>query len=233
MSFVNLAGMLVSIALIRTRPTSPEASHGRGSLINVAAFKHSEFWSIAMSLVVGILGYGVPFTFLTQWVALHFPDASTMGMTAPLTILSFSVIVGRGLVGLAADKVGALNTYICVLVLSGVIQLSLWLTAKSYASVCVFGVMYGLVAPGYLGILPQIVVTLFGPAELASNVGLLLLFNSPGNLVAGPMGGAIYDATGRTTFKYMIITMGALQIVGGLIACWARFRTSPSLLARV
>lgn len=220
MSFVNLFGMAIAIALIRTRPTSPEAGRGRGPLVNKAVLGHSEFWSIACSLLIGILGYGAPFTFLSQWVGQHFPNSTPMQITAPFTILTFCVAVGRALVGWAADFIGAINTFILVLVLSGVVQFALWLTASSYASICVFGAIYGLVAPGYLGLLPQIVVTLFGPAELASNTGLLLLFNSPGNLVSGPMGGALYDSTGGTSFKWTIIAMASLQVAGGIIALW-------------
>lgn len=110
--------------------------------------------------------------------------------------------------------------------MSGVVQLCLWLTASSFASVLVFAVVFGLVAPGYMGIIPQIIVQLFGPTNLATNVGILLLFNGPGNLMGGPIGGALFDASGRTSFKYMIITSGCLQIAGGLITCWARFKTS-------
>jgi len=220
MSFINLFGMAVAIALIRVRPTSPEARRGRGPLVNKEVLGRSEYWSIALSLLVGILGYGAPFTFLTQWVGLHFPSASPMELIVPLVIVSICVAIGRSGVGWAADYVGALNTYIVVLVVSGVVQFALWLTAKSYASICVFGALYGLVAPGYLGLLPQIVVTLFGPAALASNTGFLLLFNAPGSLVSGPLGGALFDLTGRTSFKYTIICMGALQLAGGLIALW-------------
>jgi predicted MFS family arabinose efflux permease len=229
MSFVNLLAMSIAIALIRVRPTSPEAGQARGPVINKAVVGRSEFWSIALSLLIGVLGYGAPFIFLTQWVGQHFPTASPMTLTAPLTILSFCVCVGRSVVGWAADYVGAVNTYILVLVLSGVVQFALWLTASSYGSICAFGVMYGLIAPGYLGLLPQIVVTLFGPGSLASNTGLLLLFNAPGNLVSGPLGGALYDLTGGTSFKYTIIILATLQVVGGLLACWGKWRENISV----
>jgi hypothetical protein len=52
------------------------------------------------------------------------------------------------------------------------------------------------------------VVQLFGPENLATNVGLILLFNGPGN------------ATGRHTFTWVIVLGGLLQIMGGIIALW-------------
>lgn len=131
------------------------------------------------------------------------------------------------MIGAAADVIGPLNTYALVFASSGVIQFALWLTANSYAQICVFAITYGLVATGFLGLVPQIVVQLFGPSNLASNVGLLILFNGPGNLAGGPLSGAIYDASGRTTFKWVIIVNGSLQLFGGAIALWGKLCRLP------
>lgn len=129
-----------------------------------------------------------------------------------------------------ADQLGPINTYILIYSLSGVVQLALWLTAKSFAQVCVFAVMYGLVsstlallmqiAPGYVGLLPQIIVQVFGPSNLATNVGFLLLANAPGNFISGPAGGALFDASGRTTFKWVIILGACAQFTGALLAIY-------------
>lgn len=229
MSFINLTFMLISIFLIRTRPTAPEARAARGPLFNGAVFRHSEFWSIALSLLIAIIGYSTPYTFLASWVAERFPDLTGMAATGPVSVLAFSVCIGRALVGFCADFVGPLNTYIAVFFLSGVIQLSLWLTAHNLAGTYAFAVLYGLIAPGFLGLLPQIVVTVLGPTALASNLGILLMFNAPGNLVGGPMGGGIRDATG--SYKWTIASGGILQIVGGTIALWGEF--FPQMLANV
>jgi predicted MFS family arabinose efflux permease len=67
-------------------------------------------------------------------------------LISPTTLLAFSVCVGRALSGYVADQLGPINTYILIYSLSGVVQLALWLTAKSFAQVCVFAVMYGLVS---------------------------------------------------------------------------------------
>lgn len=141
-----------------------------------------------------------------------------------------------------ADLLGPMNTFILCFFFSGVIQLCLWLTASSFASLLVFAIAFGLIAPGYLGIIPQIIVQLFGPTNLATNVGcvfamdyyvlgpkltskhrILLLFNGPGNLIGGPIGGALYEASGKTSFKYMIVTGGCLQIAGALTVCWGEY----------
>lgn len=232
MSFVVAGGMVVCTSILRVRPTSPEAGKGRGPIVNTKVIKTPEFWSVALSLIIGCMGYVGPFTFISQYTAknFHLSDDKT---ALPLTVLSFTSLAGRVLVGVLADRAGPLNTYIFVFAISGVMQLALWLTANSFGQIMAFVVMYGLVAPGYLGIIPQIVVTIFGPGELASNVGLLLLFNSPGQLASGPLGGAVYDSTGRTTFSPMIAMTGSLQLCGGLIALYARFRTSPKLFSKI
>ena len=122
--------------------------------------------------------------------------------------------------GFASDHLGPLNTYILCFALSAVVQLSLWLTASTYAQIIVYAITYGIVAPGYLGLLPQMVVQLFGPANLATNVGWLILFNGPGNMAGGPLAGALYDHTGRTDFRPMIIMAGSLQFAAAFIALW-------------
>jgi hypothetical protein len=77
------------------------------------------------------------------------------------------------------------------------------------------------------------VVQLFGPENLASNVGIMLLFNGPGNFVSGPLGGALLGLTNGTSFKYVILVGGACQFLGAIIAYWARYKISPRLLAKV
>lgn len=76
-------------------------------------------------------------------------------------------------------------------------------------------------------------VQLFGPENLATNVGLILLFNGPGNFVGSPMAGAVFDATGRHTFTWVIVLGGMLQIVGGIIALWGESSVGIPLGARI
>nr|XP_019048291.1 hypothetical protein I302_02061 [Kwoniella bestiolae CBS 10118]OCF27221.1 hypothetical protein I302_02061 [Kwoniella bestiolae CBS 10118] len=221
LSFIELFFMLLAINFLRIRPTSPEARSGKSApWVDGDVIRTSAFWSIMIGTVVGTIGYGMPFSFLAQYVRANFTITDPILLALPTTLLAYMVCVGRALVGFVADRIGPLNTYILVFFLSGVIQLCLWLTAKSFGATLAFAIMFGLIAPGFQGILPQIIVQLFGPANLATNVGLILLSGAPGNLINGPIGGGLYDTTGRTTFKYTIIFGGGMQILGGILACY-------------
>ncbi|WWC67227.1 uncharacterized protein I206_101134 [Kwoniella pini CBS 10737] len=234
LSFVELFFMLLATFFLRTRPTSPEARSGKTApWVDKEVVKTGAFWSIMIGTVVGTTGYAMPFAFLAQYVRANFPISDPILLALPTTLLAYTLCIGRALVGFVADKIGPLNTYILVFVISGIIQFALWLTAKTFGGVLAFAVMFGLIAPGFSGILPQIIVQLFGPANLATNVGLILLSGAPGNLINGPIGGGIYDSTNRTTFKYTIIFGGAMQIAGGIIACYARYKTSRKFLVKV
>ncbi|ODN73845.1 hypothetical protein L202_07369 [Cryptococcus amylolentus CBS 6039] len=234
MACINLFFMTVSTMLVRTRPTSPEGrATGKGPWVDWRVVKTSSFWSLVIGLVVACTGYAMPYNFTSQWTRLHFPELRPILLALPVTLMGFTVCIGRAIIGLVADYLGPLNTFILCFLLSGAVQLCLWLTASSFASILVFAVAFGLVAPGYMGIIPQIIVQLFGADNLATNVGILLLFNGPGNLISGPIGGALYDSSGRTTFKYMIITSGCLQLAGGLICCWARFKASHKVFKKL
>jgi predicted MFS family arabinose efflux permease len=48
-------------------------------------------------------------------------------------------------VGFVADRLGPVNTYILVFLLSGCVQFLFWLTAKNFAAICAFAVIYGIV----------------------------------------------------------------------------------------
>lgn len=80
-------------------------------------------------------------------MATTVPGTSPILTALPATILSFSLSIGRALVGLVSDHLGPLNTYVLVFAGSAVVQYSLWLTASTYSQICVFAVVYGLVRP--------------------------------------------------------------------------------------
>ncbi|WVQ94275.1 hypothetical protein IAU59_001354 [Kwoniella sp. CBS 9459] len=241
-SFLNLTAMTLATIFIRTRPTSPEAQRaprtetGTGSKtpwFDREVVRTSEFWSVAAATFVGLLGYGMPYMLLTQYIRSVLPDLDSILIAVPPTLLGYMVAVGRALVGFVADLIGPLNTYILVFLLSGIIQLALWYTARTFAGIMAFAILFGLIAPGWSSLIPQIVVQIFGPSNLATNVGLILLISAPGQLINAPLGGALYDVSGRTTFKYAIAFSGSAQVVGGILACWARMKISKKVLDKV
>ncbi|OCF43102.1 hypothetical protein I317_03071 [Kwoniella heveanensis CBS 569] len=177
-SFINLTAMTLATIFIKTRPTSPEAQRAPGTKspwFDREVVRTSEFWSIASATFIGLLGYGMPYMLLTQYIRSVLPDLDSILIAVPPTLLGYMVAVGRALVGYVADLIGPLNTYILVYILSGIIQLALWYTAKTFAGVMAFSILFGLIAPGWSSLIPQIVVQLFGPNNLATNVGLILL----------------------------------------------------------
>ncbi|WVF66656.1 hypothetical protein IAT40_001397 [Kwoniella sp. CBS 6097] len=235
-SFINLTAMTLATIFIKTRPTSPEAQRAPGSKnpwFDKEVVRTSEFWSIASATFIGLLGYGMPYMLLTQYIRSVLPTLDSILIAVPPTLLGYMVAVGRALVGFVADLIGPLNTYILVFVLSGIIQLALWYTAKTFVGVMVFAILFGLIAPGWSSLIPQIVVQIFGPNNLATNVGLILLTSAPGALINAPLGGALFDVSGRTTFKYAIAFSGSAQVVGGILACWARIRISKKVIDKV
>jgi len=59
MSFINFGCSLIAITLIRTRPESPEAKGGgRAPWVDKRVLRKSEFWSLAVSVLISVLGYG-------------------------------------------------------------------------------------------------------------------------------------------------------------------------------
>lgn len=139
--------------------------------------------------------------------------------------------LGRAAIGSVADTIGPLNTFVLLWLWSAMCQFALWYTAKSYSAIFAFVILWGLVAPGYFTLLPQIIIRIFGPENLASNSGLILFMISIGNIGAGPIGGRIFDSTPDGTWKWVIVFGGLTQFIGGLTAFWGESsftRANPS-----
>lgn len=223
LSFVNFVLTVIATLLIRTRPSSPEAQGGGGPWVDKVVMSTGRFWAITASLIFAVLGYAMPYTWLPQWVATSFPDIDPTLQALPSTLLGFSVCLGRALAGASADWIGPLNTYLLVYLLTGIVTLALWLTAKTFAHICVFAVAFGIVGPGFLGMVPSVTVTIFGANNLATNVGILLLATAPGNFASGPLGGALFDLTGRTSFTWVVVCGACASFVGCAFAIYGEF----------
>ncbi|PIL25843.1 hypothetical protein GSI_11596 [Ganoderma sinense ZZ0214-1] len=61
----------------------------------------------------------------------------------------------------------------------------------------------------------------YGSGRLAGSFGLLLLFNLPGNSAGAPLGGAVS------------VYSGSLQIFGGLVLLYARFKREPKMFSSI
>ncbi|KAF7293088.1 Monocarboxylate transporter [Mycena indigotica] len=145
---------------------------------------NASYYSVALSVFVGIFGYLSPYYFITTYVKAKVPslDPKSLIVVAPLVVMNFSGGLGRIVAGRLSDRFGPINMFFTSFFLGGLSQIFIWTFANSYAAVMVFSVVYGFVGCWFLGLLPVVCAQLFGMNDLATLTGFLVLANSPGKL---------------------------------------------------
>ncbi|WRT66784.1 uncharacterized protein IL334_003747 [Kwoniella shivajii] len=232
-SFINLTLMLVATLLMRTRPSSPEARmKGEGPWVDKRVWTMLSFHFLALCILLHSFGYLTVLYYLTQYMKglSDVPKGDILG-ALPLSLLNFCAGLGRISIGYAADRLGAMNTFAFLCFGSFAAVLALWLPAHSYGVIVGFGIVYGLLAPASYTLVPMAAAETFGPENLASNVGLILLFTAPGGLGGALVGGKILEKTGN--WQALIIYAAALHAAAGICILVTRFLINRRIWAKV
>ncbi|CCO33059.1 hypothetical protein BN14_07128 [Rhizoctonia solani AG-1 IB] len=227
-SFVQGITMLVGFSLIKTRfPTSQLQNKNRKIVwVDKQYFKDLKFWSFWAALLFAVFGYMTPFVYISVYTREKIPQISDQLANLPIPIMAFASTIGRTTVGLTGDRIGFLNAFILVILISSFCQAVLWnVAAESYAGIMVFSVLFGTTGPCILSLVTPVAVTLYGTHNLATLVGLLNLSNMPGSLAGPPLGGVILEKSGRNWH--------GLTAYSGVIQFVARFKREPRIFARV
>ncbi|KAJ7130400.1 major facilitator superfamily domain-containing protein [Mycena epipterygia] len=195
-----------------------------------------EFYSIALSVFVGIFGYLSPYYFITTYVKEQIPslDPKSLLVVVPLVVMNMSGGIGRIIAGRMSDRFGPINMFFATFFLGGLSQMLIWTFAHSYAVVVVFSAIYGLVGCWFLGLLPVVCAQLFGLNDLATITGFMVLANSPGQLAGASIGGAVFSASGGN-WKSVSLYAGSMMLLGSCFVLYgkARFSHEKRIWAKV
>ncbi|KAJ7241674.1 major facilitator superfamily domain-containing protein [Mycena haematopus] len=193
------------------------------------------FYSIAFSVFFGIFGYLTPYFFITAYVKSQVPtlDPNSIRVVVPLVVMNMSGGIGRIIAGRLADRFGSINMFFTSFFLGGLSQIFIWSFAHSYATVIIFSVIYGLIGCWFMGLLPVVCAQLFGPNDLATITGLMVLANSPGQLSSATIGGAVLSGSGGGNWVTVSLYSGCIMLLGSFCALYARFSHDRRIWAKV
>ena len=159
----------------------------------------------------GLVGFSfmVPFLYLVPYSL----DVGIGATTAAwlLGIMGLSGVVGRVVLGVIGDRFGPMvaMTITCVGMTAGHI---LWAGSSALIGLLVTAVVYGWFAGAYAALLPAVTSRYLGLADFASVMGGVYFGAAAGMLLAAPLVGAIFDATGSYLFG-ILISLGF--VIGG------------------
>ncbi|KAG7445307.1 MFS general substrate transporter [Guyanagaster necrorhizus] len=194
---------------------------------------NGQFYSVALSICVGLFGYLAPFYFITTYTKRFVPSINpdSLLVVGPLVVMN---LCGMCLifVRILADYLGPINVFFLSFFLGGLFQILVWTFSTTYASIMVFAALYGLVGCWFISLLPVVCAELFGVEGLSTITGFMILMNAPGQLAGSSISGAILSRSGERWWAVTLYS-GGIMILGACCLLYARFSKERRLFAAV
>jgi len=128
-------------------------------------FKSATFNLIFFASAIGTFPLYVPPFFIPLYTKASGLSSSTgAGLVAGFTLAS---AVGRIMCGLACDRIGAVNTLIVSLILTGISMLVIWPASHSLGPLIIFVLISGAANGGFFSTMPTVVSNVFGSARVS------------------------------------------------------------------
>ena len=124
-------------------------------------------------------------------------------------------LFGRIIPGWAADQVGRFNVMTVVCIFTAVIELGLWIPAKSNAAIIVFTAAYGFGSGTFVSMAPALIAQISDIRQIGVRTGAVFAIISVAALVGNPIGGALIDRW-NGDFTGLQIYAGVMQLVGAV-----------------
>ena len=153
---------MVAFSLIKSRepPLKPGQKRVEKNWFPRGVWSDIAWWSLTITVFVGIFGYLVPFTFLVTYTSQKFPELKGLQPAVPLICGNAASGFGRIASGFLADRFGPVNMLFASFLvgvgsdeqrtsalkadsssLQGLLQAIFWPLTQSYGSIIAFAVL--------------------------------------------------------------------------------------------
>lgn len=140
--------------------------------------------------------------------------------------------IGKVAVGLVADKIGRLDSFVLTTVLSSVSTAALWVLSTVVGAnesgkglFIAFNILYGLFASAYIGLFSPALVELFGMDNIPCITGIMYFLQGAAGFVGTRVAAVLIRFPGSADpgdYLYMAILVGALMVASTVTVYWAR-----------
>ncbi|WP_374447178.1 MFS transporter [Stella sp.] len=174
-------------------PAGPQAAQRATGVDFRTAVRSQPFRLLALAAFLTSFGIFTPFVHLA-------PAAVDLGATAPMAaallgIIGAGSILGRFVIGSAADRFGRRQALIGVVAAQAALLL-FWSLADRYWMLAAFAGAFGVSYGGYVALMPTLCADFFGARAIGAVMGAVFSGISVGCLLGPPIAGFAFDATG-------------------------------------
>lgn len=208
------------------RPIQPELQRNvdiRTEVSSWCGFMRSQsFVVLCVNNLVYCLGLMVVYVHLGAFVK-SCERFSSNHSAHVFSIIGISNLLGRVFHGVLCHfpRMCTVLVYASSSVLSGVATLAIPLCSE-FTALAVCASMFGFFSACLGALLPDVIIRLVGKQQLSSGYGIILLFESAGSIVGGPLAGLLFDYT--LIYDYSFYMAGSLLMCAGVLMLFPYFR---------
>ncbi|VUZ40663.1 unnamed protein product [Hymenolepis diminuta] len=210
----DIAGTVDGVAGRETKRQSSSVVRMLAELFDVSLLRSPTFAVLLASSVFGLLGYPVPYMFLSS-------EAQSLGFTVEssanlLVYLSAVNTVGRIVAGVISDWpcTDALFVNNVALITAGIACMLLPIL-PTYIGHVTYAVTFGLSIAAFVSLRIILLVEMLGLDRLTNAYGFLLLFQGVAFMVSSPILAAFYDA--YSDYRFTFLLGGGCLIISGIM----------------
>ncbi|BBK29922.1 MFS transporter [Allostella humosa] len=179
-----------------------------------AAARSRPFRLMAIATFLTSFGIFVPFVHLAP-AAIDL-GASERAAASLLGLIGAGSILGRFVIGSAADRLGRRRVLIAV-VAGQAALLVFWMAAGQLWMLAVFAVAFGLSYGGYVALVPTLCADFFGARAIGAIMGAVFSGVAVGCLLGPPLAGFAFDRLGSYTWPIgACALLSALAVVASI-----------------
>lgn len=186
----------------------------------IVPLKELPFDLTALGCFLFFLGMFLPFNYIIVQAQADGMSANLAGyLIAILNAVSF---FGRVIPGYMADKIGRYNVLVFMCAFTVILDLALWIPAKSNAPIIVFAALYGFGSGAFVSMAPANIAQISPDvSKIGVRNGTLFAIISIAALIGNPIGGALVTRW-NGKFTGLQIFCGCMQAGGTVFMILAR-----------
>lgn len=189
----------------------PESRNAARRKVNWKFLHTPKFWLYSMANILQGFGYFFPGLYLPSYASSLSLNPHSGALL--LAVMSVCQVCGQFTFGILSDRKASINALaFSSTAMAAISVLGLWKVASSLPVLIVFGILYGFFGAGFTAIWARITSSVTNDVGTAPVVfGLLNLQKGLGNVLAGPIGGALIGGKTETAsgmYRWIILFTG-------------------------